>query len=150
MNITTICKVTYNISGDPASVYIKDWSDAKKFLEQYGRGEIDVITFRSERPLNWSWDPEGVSYDTLVYGAGKVTDVTKRRRVYKTNGSSLEKSYEWFSHTLGFVPECHFVYITNRGTISFYAGKPDEIRALRNACREAGFKMARSLSEIEL
>lgn len=39
-------------------------------------------------------------------------------------------NYKQVCHDLGFIPEIHFVKITTRGTISFYCGKPQDVRAL--------------------
>lgn len=55
------------------------------------------------------------------------------------------KDYEAICHELGFIPEVHFVEITNRGTITYTVGKPQEVRALLNAVIEHGYKPAKSL-----
>lgn len=68
-------------------------------------------------------------------------------KVTLADGSGKVMTYDEVCHALGFVPECHFVKLTNRGTVSFTIGKPDEIRALKNACLEAGFKMSKKLRE---
>lgn len=68
-------------------------------------------------------------------------------KMHMLNGTVREESYEEVCENLGFIAEVHFVKITTRGTITFTCGKPEEIRALRQACRENGYKMAKSLSE---
>ena len=49
---------------------------------------------------------------------------------------------------LGVNPEIHFVTVTNRGTISFTIGKPDEIKTLRKAVINKGYKPSRKLNQI--
>lgn len=63
------------------------------------------------------------------------------------NGTVSIESYESVCHKLGFDPEAHFVKVTNRGTISFTCGKPNEIRDLKKACRDNGYKMSKSLAD---
>jgi hypothetical protein len=46
---------------------------------------------------------------------------------------------------LGFIPEVRFVEILPDGSISYTAGKPDEVRALLAACERHGFKASKSL-----
>lgn len=55
------------------------------------------------------------------------------------------KQYDEVCHDLGFEPECGFVEITTRGTITFTCGHPEDIRALYAACLRRGYKPARSL-----
>lgn len=54
-------------------------------------------------------------------------------------------NYEAICQTLGFRPDSGFVKITNRGTISFTCGKPDEIRSLLYAVRQSGMKPSAAL-----
>jgi hypothetical protein len=55
------------------------------------------------------------------------------------------KNYEQVCHDLGMRPEIQFVEITNRGTITFTVGKPEEIRSLLDAVERAGYIPAKSL-----
>ena len=64
-----------------------------------------------------------------------------------TDGTVRIESYEQVCKNLGFDSDSHFVKVTNRGTVTYTVGKPNEIRALKKACRENGYKMAKSLSE---
>lgn len=57
------------------------------------------------------------------------------------------KSYESICHELGFIPETHFVRVTRSGKISYTAGKPSEIKALRKACAEKGYEMSKALRD---
>lgn len=61
------------------------------------------------------------------------------------NGEKKQMSYEEICKELGFSASSSFVKITNRGTISFSVGKPDEIRALYKSVDEYGFKPSASL-----
>jgi hypothetical protein len=54
-------------------------------------------------------------------------------------------SYEEICQRLGMRADIHFVKITSRGTITFTAGKPDEIRALHAAVLRCGMTPAKSL-----
>jgi hypothetical protein len=56
-----------------------------------------------------------------------------------------KKNYESICRELGFIPDVHFVEITNRGTITFTAGKPQEVKALLQAVRNCGYIPAKSL-----
>lgn len=62
---------------------------------------------------------------------------------YATN-----REYNNICKQLGFNPACEFVKITNKGTISFTAGKPCEIKALYQAVINNNFKPSRKLTEI--
>ena len=64
-----------------------------------------------------------------------------------TDGTVRIESYEQVCKNLGFDSDSHFVKVTNRGTVTYTVGKPNEIRLLKKACRENGYKMAKSLSE---
>lgn len=57
------------------------------------------------------------------------------------------KNYEAICDELGVNPSVKFVKITNRGTISFTAGKPSEIRALYRAAREHGYEISTALKK---
>lgn len=61
------------------------------------------------------------------------------------NGEKKQMSYEEICKELGFIAACEFVKITNRGTITFTLGKPDEVRALYKSVLDCGFKPAASL-----
>ena len=61
------------------------------------------------------------------------------------NGEKKQMSYEEICKELGFSAPTHFVRVTNRGTISFSVGKPDEIRALYKSVEKYGFKPSVSL-----
>lgn len=61
------------------------------------------------------------------------------------NGEKVEMAYAEICHDLGFYPQAEFVRITNRGTIAFYCGHPDEVRALLRKANEKGYKPAQSL-----
>lgn len=65
--------------------------------------------------------------------------------IYK--GEKVQKSYEDICHDLGINPDVHFVKVTNRGTITFTCGKPNEVRDLLSMCMYAGYKPAKSLLE---
>lgn len=64
---------------------------------------------------------------------------------YKNN--KVQKSYEDICHDLKIDPDVHFVKVTNRGTITFTCGKPNEVRDLLSMCMYAGYKPAKSLLE---
>ena len=70
----------------------------------------------------------------------------KKILVKKLDGSTVTITYEELCHDLGFIPSVRFVEVTNRHTVTFTCGKPDEIRALRKACRERGYVAAKSLA----
>lgn len=55
------------------------------------------------------------------------------------------KNYREICEELGFNANVHFVKITNRGTISFTCGKPQEIKALLKAVTNCGYKPAKNL-----
>ena len=57
------------------------------------------------------------------------------------------KNYEAICHEIGFNPDVHFVKITTAGTISFTAGKREEVRALLKAVVDCGYKPAKALVE---
>lgn len=61
------------------------------------------------------------------------------------NGNPVEVSYEGLCKDLGFDPTVHFVKVTTRRTITWTAGKADEIMALKRACRDNGYKMSLDL-----
>ncbi len=61
------------------------------------------------------------------------------------NGARIEMSYNDICKELGFIPEVNFVRITKGCTISFTAGKHQEIVSLLNACRKAGYKPSKAL-----
>lgn len=63
------------------------------------------------------------------------------------NGEKKQMSYEEICKELGFIAACKFVKITNRGTITFCCGRPDEVRALYKAVLDCGFKPAASLAK---
>lgn len=62
----------------------------------------------------------------------------------------MPMTYGEVCQELGFVSDVNFVEVTTRGTITYSLGKPGEIRALRKACREKGFRMAKSLEHIDV
>ena len=57
------------------------------------------------------------------------------------------KDYDAICHELGFIPSVHFVEITNRGTITYTCGKPQEIRALYKAVIDHGYQPSKNLEE---
>lgn len=57
------------------------------------------------------------------------------------------EDYAAICHELGFAPDIHFVVITNRGTITFSCGRPQEIRALYAAVIRCGYKPAARLQQ---
>ena len=65
--------------------------------------------------------------------------------IYK--GEKVQKSYEDICRDLRINPDSNFVKVTNRGTITFTCGKPDEVRNLLSMCMYAGYKPAKSLLE---
>jgi len=72
------------------------------------------------------------------------------KKIKMFNGEFKNMDYESVCHSLGFVPESNFVEITNCGTITFTAGKTNEIKALLAACRRCGFVPAKSLEKIDV
>lgn len=68
-------------------------------------------------------------------------------KMHMADGTIQIESYDEVCNNLGFNPDVHFVEITNRGTITFTCGKPNEIQALRNACKKCGYKASKSLME---
>lgn len=71
----------------------------------------------------------------------------KNVMVKMVDGSAASLTYDELCHDLGFLPAVRFVKVTNRHTVTFTCGKLNEIRALRKACRDHGYVMAKSLSE---
>lgn len=69
----------------------------------------------------------------------------KNVMVKKVDGSAISLTYEELCHDLGFLPAIRFVKVTNRHTVTFTCGKLNEIRALRKACKDRGYVMAKSL-----
>lgn len=63
------------------------------------------------------------------------------------NGENKEMEYNEICEDLGFIPGIHFVKVTNRGTISFTAGKPNEVKALYRSVVDHGYKPAKNLVE---
>lgn len=61
------------------------------------------------------------------------------------NGEMVEMTYKEICQDLGFYPQTEFIRITNRGTIAFYCGRPNEVRALLLKANERGYKPAQSL-----
>ena len=53
--------------------------------------------------------------------------------------------YNAICKTLGFRAAIHFVKVTNHNTITFTAGKPDEIKSLYASVLRCGLKPAASL-----
>lgn len=52
----------------------------------------------------------------------------------------ISMSYEDVCADLGYIPETKFVKVTNRGTISFTAGKMLEVKALYRNTVNRGYK----------
>lgn len=63
------------------------------------------------------------------------------------NGNKVEMEYGDICKELGFVSKLHFVDVTNRGTITFTIGKPDEIKELYKAVVDNGYKASAKLTE---
>lgn len=63
------------------------------------------------------------------------------------NGIMIDKSYEEVCHELGFIPKARFVEVTNRGTITFTCGKPQELRELLWAVKCKGYSPAKRLTD---
>lgn len=61
------------------------------------------------------------------------------------NGVLVEKTYEEICEELGFIAKVQFVEVTNRGTITFTLGRPEEIRALASAIEREGYKASSKL-----
>ena len=70
----------------------------------------------------------------------------KKVNVKRTGGSVATMSYEDLCHDLGIIPNIKFVAVTTRQTVSFTAGKPDEIGYLKRMCKKKGYVMAKALS----
>lgn len=70
----------------------------------------------------------------------------KSVNVKRTDGSVATMSYDDLCHDLGIIPSIKFVAVANRQTVSFTAGKPDEIGYLKRMCRKKGYVMAKALS----
>lgn len=66
-------------------------------------------------------------------------------KIRKTDGSTENMTYNDLCHRLGFIPEVHFVRVTTAGTVSFWCGKPDEIRSLKRACTDCNIRMSYAL-----
>lgn len=69
------------------------------------------------------------------------------RNIKCVSGDAECLTYEQLCKRLGFSPEAEFVAITKAGTVTFTAGKPEEIKALHTAVLREGFKPARILVE---
>lgn len=65
------------------------------------------------------------------------------------NGEKVDMSYGDICKELGFCADVHFVKITTRGTITFTAGKPNEIQALYRAATSMSYKPAKKLIDLE-
>ncbi len=63
------------------------------------------------------------------------------------NGAKQSMGYDDICRELGILPGINFVKVTTRGTISYTAGKQNEIRYLRGACEKAGFVPSKALKE---
>ena len=63
----------------------------------------------------------------------------KYYKVKKENGTKVEMDYDDVCRDLEFDPDVRFIKITTAGTISFWAGKPNEIIRLWNAVVEKGY-----------
>lgn len=70
----------------------------------------------------------------------------KKVNVKKVDGTTVTMSYDELCHDLGIIPSIKFVAVTSRQTVSFSAGKPDEIRYLARMCKEKGYVPAKALS----
>ena len=70
---------------------------------------------------------------------------TTTRKIQTANGTE-NLTYEQVCDRLGMRSEIHFVEVTSRGTIAFTLGRPDEIKALHRACKQAGLRPAKSLT----
>jgi hypothetical protein len=66
--------------------------------------------------------------------------------VKRTDGSVVTMSYDNLCHDLGIIPSIRFVAVTSRQTISYTAGKPNEIRYLARMCKEKGYVPAKALN----
>jgi len=75
----------------------------------------------------------------------KITRKDKKTMKIIKNNQTIEMTYEDICHDLGIIPSIHFVEITNRGTISFTVGKPEEIRHLINTAEDKGYKLSQVL-----
>lgn len=64
------------------------------------------------------------------------------------NGEKIEMTYDEICHDLGFCPAVRFVDITPRGTVTFTAGRPEEVRALYQAVKDRGYKPAQKLAAL--
>lgn len=67
-------------------------------------------------------------------------------KVWKNN-EKQEMTYEEVCRDLGFTPSVNFVKVTTAGTIGFWAGKPNEIRALYKSVEEHGYMPSKALLE---
>lgn len=66
----------------------------------------------------------------------------------KTNTKTAKKAdYNAICTELGFRSEIHFVTI-ERGRIGFTCGKPQELRALAYAARQAGYAITKNLARL--
>lgn len=73
----------------------------------------------------------------------------KTTKVVK-NGELITTTYEDICRDLGFSPEVGFVKVTNNHKISFWCGRPQEIIALYNACRNKGYCVSEKLKKIRV
>ena len=60
----------------------------------------------------------------------------------------ISMSYEDVCADLGYIPETKFVKVTNRGTISFTAGKMLEVKALYRNTVNRGYKPSVKLTNL--
>ena len=63
------------------------------------------------------------------------------------DGKKVEMTYEAICKELEFLAEIHFVKITSASTVSFTAGKPQEIIALWTSVNRHGYKPSQKFKE---
>lgn len=68
-------------------------------------------------------------------------------RVVK-NKKMISISYEDLCKDLGFIPDVNFIKVTNRGTITFTAGKMLEVKALYRNTVNRGYKPSVKLTNL--
>ena len=69
----------------------------------------------------------------------------ENRQIVIKSGEKVYMSYDEVCHDLSIRPGSGFVVVTHRGTITFSAGTPDEIRYLFSKVKDKGYKPSKSL-----
>lgn len=139
---TSLWKVTTCIYDVPLALYFDNYYDASMYLLDCDNGETEEIILEHDEGLNYS---EGCTWNELTYdGTIRTKDVSKRYGVIRY-GAKVPMTYNHVCYTMGINPEVRFLKITNRGTLSYTCGKPDEIADLLREIEKNGYKPSRKL-----